>query len=214
MSLRLFYPSDLVKADAAKVMHDGHLTLFGISGDIRPQTRRSDALPPPRPSARTAAIRSAANHRKPSQPPTAAPRSLLLPRSTPPSCSPNSTSTASHEHQINSTTLLPDIAEIVNKVPGMKSIAQPSWYNVGWQKVHMAAAQGQPRPPTPPARSPPPHCRSIPWASLPTGTIISSSGTSPPTTSIPSTASPRPPSASDAPRPLRSTRSPSAMRLH
>ena len=32
----------------------------------------------------------------------------------------------------------------------MKPIAKPSWYNVGWQKVHMAASQGpaQPQAPT------------------------------------------------------------------
>jgi len=37
------------------------------------------------------------------------------------------------------------MAEIVNKVPGMKSNAQPATYTIGWQKVHMAAAQGQPQ---------------------------------------------------------------------
>src|SRR5712675_2283929 len=43
------------------------------------------------------------------------------------------------------TNLLADMAEVVNKVPGMKSIAQPATYTIGWQKVHMAAAQGQPQ---------------------------------------------------------------------
>jgi hypothetical protein len=37
------------------------------------------------------------------------------------------------------------MAKIVSKNPGMKSIAQPSTYTIGWQKVHMAAAQGQPQ---------------------------------------------------------------------
>src|ERR1700723_1430109 len=32
LKLRLFYPSDLVKADTEQVMRDGHLTLEGISG--------------------------------------------------------------------------------------------------------------------------------------------------------------------------------------
>jgi hypothetical protein len=49
------------------------------------------------------------------------------------------------EHESSSTTLLNDMAEIVHKVPGMKSIAQPATYTIGWQKVHMAAAQGQPQ---------------------------------------------------------------------
>lgn len=47
------------------------------------------------------------------------------------------------ERASKSTTLLDDIAEIVNKAAGMTSIAQPSTYTIGWQKVHMAAAQGQ-----------------------------------------------------------------------
>jgi hypothetical protein len=49
------------------------------------------------------------------------------------------------EQQNKATNLLSDMAEIVNKVPGMKSIAQPATYTIGWQKVHMAAAQGQPQ---------------------------------------------------------------------
>jgi hypothetical protein len=53
------------------------------------------------------------------------------------------------EHESKSTTLLNDMAEIVSKSPGMKSIAQPSTYTIGWQKVHMAAAQGQPQAPNP-----------------------------------------------------------------
>jgi hypothetical protein len=49
------------------------------------------------------------------------------------------------EQQNKATNLLSNMAEIVNKVPGMKSIAQPATYTIGWQKVHMAAAQGQPQ---------------------------------------------------------------------
>ncbi len=49
----------------------------------------------------------------------------------------------SAEHASKSTTLLDDMAEIVNKAPGMKSISQPSTYTIGWQKIHMAAAQSQ-----------------------------------------------------------------------
>jgi hypothetical protein len=55
------------------------------------------------------------------------------------------------EQQNKATNLLSNMAEIVNKVPGMKSIAQPATYTIGWQKVHMAAAQGQPQAPPLPA---------------------------------------------------------------
>src|SRR6266550_1959807 len=37
LKLRLFYPSDLVKTDVAQIMHDDHLTLFGISGATDPK---------------------------------------------------------------------------------------------------------------------------------------------------------------------------------
>jgi hypothetical protein len=37
LKLRLFYSSDLVKADTAQIMHDGHITLFGIFGAPDPK---------------------------------------------------------------------------------------------------------------------------------------------------------------------------------
>src|SRR5271170_6861063 len=37
LKLRLFYPSDLVKADTGQVMRDGHLTLAGVSGATVPK---------------------------------------------------------------------------------------------------------------------------------------------------------------------------------
>ncbi len=48
------------------------------------------------------------------------------------------------EQQSKAKDLQTNMAELVNKVPGMHPILQPAWYNVGWQKVHVAAAQGQP----------------------------------------------------------------------
>ena len=37
LKLRLFYPSDLVQGDKARVMQDGHLALFGISAAADPK---------------------------------------------------------------------------------------------------------------------------------------------------------------------------------
>jgi hypothetical protein len=130
LKLRLFYPSDLVKADPAQVMHDGHFTLFGISGtadsNLADATRclRPELLLqlPPSNSAQTA---------------TPVVTATILLADLDIDCL--------SQHQFTSTTLLNDMAEIVTKVPGMKPIAQPSTYTVGWQKVHMAAAQGQPQ---------------------------------------------------------------------
>jgi hypothetical protein len=129
LKLRIFYPSDLVKSDTAQIMHDGHLTLFGISSATDPKL--AEAIKCLRPA-------------------------LLL--ELPPSGGPETTATIllaeldvnclNAEHEGSSTNLLNDMAEIVNKIPGMKSIAQPATYTIGWQKVHMAAAQGQPQAPS------------------------------------------------------------------
>jgi hypothetical protein len=112
-------------------MHDGHFTLFGISGAA--DSNLADA---------TRCLR---------------PELLLqLPQSNPAQTAITPAVTATilladldvdclSQHQSNSTTLLADMAEIVTKVPGMKPIAQPSTYTVGWQKVHMSAAQGLPQ---------------------------------------------------------------------
>jgi hypothetical protein len=124
LKLRLFYPSDLIKSDAAQIMQDGHVTLFGISGASDPKlAEATNCLRPvllleaPRDSAATATILLA---------------ELDVDCLTP-------------DQQNKATNLLSDMAEIVNKVPGMKSNAQPATYTIGWQKVHMAAAQGQPQ---------------------------------------------------------------------
>jgi hypothetical protein len=125
LKLRLFYPSDLVKRDTEQGMHDGQLALFGVSD--------------PKLAAATHCLHPALVLNLPSsngtQPPAATATILLAELDV--NC-------LNAEHASASTTLLNDMAEIVNKVPGMKSIAQPATYTIGWQKVHMAAAQGQP----------------------------------------------------------------------
>jgi hypothetical protein len=129
LKLRLFYPTDLVKGDAAQITHDGHLTLFGISGITDPKLAEATKclrpallleLPPP------------------GAPQTAGISATILLAELDINC-------LNAEHESGSVTLLNEMAEIVNKFPGMKSIAQPATYTIGWQKVHMAAAQGQPQ---------------------------------------------------------------------
>jgi hypothetical protein len=130
LKLRLFYPSDLVKGDATQAMSDGHLTLFGLSGAsdsklveatrcLRPVLLLE--LPPSGAAAKTTTITA----------------TILLAEL--------DINCLTPEQQNKATNLLADMAEVVNKVPGMKSIAQPATYTIGWQKVHMAAAQGQPQ---------------------------------------------------------------------
>jgi hypothetical protein len=126
LKLRLFYPSDLVKADTEQVMHDGQLTLFGVSGVA--DSKLAGATHCLRPALLLNLPASGA-----SQPAVTA---TVLLAELDVECL--------NEHDSGSTTLLNDMAEIVTKVPGMKSIAQPATYTIGWQKVHMAAAQGQP----------------------------------------------------------------------
>jgi hypothetical protein len=129
LKLRLFYPSDLVKGDATQVMSNGHLTLFGISGASDPKL--AEATHCLRPVLLLELPPSGA-----AQTPTVTATILLAELDV--NC-------LTPEQQSKATNLLADMAEIVNKVTGMKPIAQPATYTIGWQKVHMAAAQSQPQ---------------------------------------------------------------------
>jgi hypothetical protein len=128
LKLRLFYPSDLVKGDATEVMQDGRLSLFGVSDTTDPKLAQA-----------TKCLRPALLLQLPASgaAQTPATTATILLAELDVNC-------LLAEHESGSTTLLNDMAEIVNKIPGMKSIAQPATYTIGWQKVHMAAAQGQP----------------------------------------------------------------------
>jgi hypothetical protein len=146
LKLRLFYPSDLVKEDPEKVLRDGHLTLFNVDNPklaaethcLRPALLLE--LPQSGPAQTTATQPTADGGTQVTITP-AITASILLAEL--------DVDCVNSEHESSSTTLLNDLAEIVTKVPGMKPIAKPSWYNVGWQKVHMAAAQGPAQPQTP-----------------------------------------------------------------
>jgi len=143
LSLRLFYPSDLVKADAAQVMHDGNFTLFGSSGAADPKLAET-----------THCLRPILMLELPHSSPQQTTKTQPTPDGgTQVSVTPATNATillaeldidCLSDQQSKSTTLVADMAEIVTKIPGMKPIVQPAWYNIGWQKVHMAAAQGQP----------------------------------------------------------------------
>jgi hypothetical protein len=145
LKLRLFYPSDLVKANTEQVMHDGHLTLSGVSGATDQKLAEA-----------TRCLRPALLLQLPhSEPPQTATTKPAPDGGTQVTVTPAATATLllaeldieclNAEHESTSTTLLNDMAEIVTKVPGMRPTAQPSTYTIGWQKVHMAAAQGQPQ---------------------------------------------------------------------
>lgn len=145
LKLRLFYPSDLTKQDATDVMQDGNFTLFGVSGSSDPKLAEA-----------THCLRPQLLLELPRSGPAQTTDSQTAPDgSTHVTITPAITATIllaeldidclNAEHESNSTTLLADMAEIVTKVPGMKPIAQPSTYTIGYQKVHMAAAQGQPQ---------------------------------------------------------------------
>jgi hypothetical protein len=127
LKLRLFYSSDLVKGDATELMRDGHLDLFGISGAADPKL--AEATKCLRPALLLQLPATGASQ-------TAGSTATILLAELDVNC-------LLAEHETASTTLLNDMAELVNKLSGMKSIAQPATYTIGWQKVHMAAAQGQ-----------------------------------------------------------------------
>jgi hypothetical protein len=131
LKLRLFYPSDLVKTDPAQIMHDGQIAPFGISGVSDPKLVEA-----------THCLRPVLLLELPQTgaPQTPAITATILLAELDVDC-------LTPEQQNKATNLLNDMAEIVSKVPGMKSNAQPATYTIGWQKVHMAAAQGQPQTP-------------------------------------------------------------------
>jgi hypothetical protein len=145
LKLRLFYPSDLVKADTEQVMHDDHITLAGVSGAT--DQKLAGVARCLRPALLLQLPHAASQQTTKTQPTPDGDTQVTV--------TPTTTATLllaeldinclNAEHESASTTLLNDLAEIVTKVPGMKSIAQPSTYTIGWQKVHMAAAQGQPQ---------------------------------------------------------------------
>ena len=120
LNLRFSYPSDLNKADSAEALKDGHLALLGISGASGP------------------ALAAATRCLRPDLLARSATATILLAELDVTCLTP--------DQQANAKDLLATMAELVTKVPGMTSIAPAAWYNVGWQKVHMAAAQGAPQP--------------------------------------------------------------------
>jgi hypothetical protein len=144
LKLRLFYPSDLMKTDTEQVMHDGHLTLFGISGASDPKlAEATNCLRPilllelrESPSQLSVEVEpGVGGGDKMTRVPN--PRAMILLAELDINC-------LTPEQQ-KATNLLTNMAEIVSKISGMKSIVQPATYTIGSQKVHMAAAEGQPQ---------------------------------------------------------------------
>jgi hypothetical protein len=146
LKLRLFYPSDLVKGDAAEIMRDGRLTLFGVAGASDPKLAEATHCLhpvlllelPQSPSKLNATVEPGFGSDTRVTTTSSVSATILLAEL--------DINCLTPEQQNKATNLLSDMAEIVNKVPGMKSIAQPATYTIGWQKVHMAAAQAQPNP--------------------------------------------------------------------
>jgi hypothetical protein len=141
LKLRLFYPSDMVKGDPSEVIREGQINLPGLTGIgdsksaeaarcLRPalvlQLPHSSPIQKAQPTEDGATQITV----------TPAVNATILLAELDLNC-------LNAERAAKSTTLLDDMAEIVNKAAGMKSIAEPSTYTIGWQKVHMAAAQGQ-----------------------------------------------------------------------
>lgn len=146
MRLRLFYPSDLVPADAAPLTRDGHLTPFGIT--VPTGTRFAElaacmrprlyvALPQTGPSQTTTSTPGPDDTTKVTIHP--APAASILLAELDLDC-------LNGSQESVSTSLLADMSDLVTNLPGMRPISPSTWYTVGTgtQKVHMAAAQGQP----------------------------------------------------------------------
>ena len=126
-------------------MHDGHLSLFGISGASDPKLAEATYCLrpvlllelPQSPSRLNAKVEPGADGgTSVTTSPTVSATILLAELDI--NC-------LTPEQQNKATNLLSDMAEPVNKAPGMKSNTQPATYTIGWQKVRMASAQGHPQ---------------------------------------------------------------------
>ena len=139
LKLRLFYPSDLVKEDTEPLMRDGHLNLVGVSGATDQKLAEATRC------LRPALLLQLPQTTKTQPTPDGGTQVAMTPATTATILLAElDIDCLNAEHQSTSTTLLNDMAEVVTKVPGMRPTARPSTYTIGWQKVHMAAAQGQP----------------------------------------------------------------------
>ncbi len=145
LNLRFTYPSTLQEADAKSAISGTHIDILGISTDADPALSKATACLHPIFLAKT---------------PEAGPASTSASETTPDgvthtTITPITTATILlAELDIHcvidggsgeATELLTRMSEVVDKTPGMSPITEPSWYNVGRQKVHMAAAQGHPQ---------------------------------------------------------------------
>ena len=147
LKLRLFYPSDLVKGDTEQALSDGQISLAGVAGSTDAKAAAAARclrpllflhLPQAGPSQTETTQPSSDGGTQVKVAPAISANLLLAELDI--NC-------LNAEHAGTSTTLLDNMAEIVSKVPGMHAIAKPSTYTIGSQKVHMAAAQGQPQSP-------------------------------------------------------------------
>jgi hypothetical protein len=145
LKLRLFYPSDMMKEDAGSLMQGGHFTLF--RNVLDPQLAQvSQCL---RPHLLLRLPQSDPNRNAETQ--TAPPDGFAKTRWHGPNAATIilaelDVDCLTSEQQNKATNLLDNMAEIVGKDANMKVIAPPSTYTIGWQKVHMAAAQMSPQP--------------------------------------------------------------------
>jgi hypothetical protein len=122
LKLRLFYPSDLVKIDVTQIAHIPPVGIFSVSDPKLAYATRC---------LRPVLVLGVPQSGAPAMPAVSA--SILLAELDVDCLTP--------EQQNKATNLLAEMAEIVNKAPGMESIVQPATYTIGWQKVHMAASQ-------------------------------------------------------------------------
>ena len=145
LKLRLFYPSDMMKEDVGSLMQGDHFRLFRnvldpqlaqVSQCLRPHLLLKLPQSDPNRNTETQTAAPEGLAKTPWQGPNAA--TIILAELDVDCLTP--------EQQNKATNLLDNMAEIVGKDANMKVIAQPSTYTIGWQKVHMAAAQMSPQP--------------------------------------------------------------------
>ncbi len=145
LNLRFTYPADLHETDPRSALAGTHLNVLGISTDADPALSKATVCLRPLLLAKSPESTSGSTSASETTPdgvthttitPTASATILLAELDI--GC------VIDHGNG-DATDLLTRMAETVEKTPGMSPLIQPTWYNVGRQHVHIAAAQGHPQ---------------------------------------------------------------------
>ena len=144
LNLRFNYPDSLQKRDLSEAVADGHLTLSGLSpapqqapGTVAGCLRPLLFVQSSEPGQTETTSRQTAPDGTVTVRITPATAATILLAELDPTCLASAEAASNHKE-------LPEMARQLLLTPGMNTLAQPTPYTIGRQRVVMAAAQGHP----------------------------------------------------------------------